>query len=71
MVLSGDRFLDWSQVIAEKLHEGLSNFMGMTGSYMSSYLFYILACTRNWPRLPNEPWIDGMRVYNFYPLLQQ
>lgn len=47
VLLSSDRYLDWSQVIAEKLHEGLSNFVGMSGFYMSSYLFYILACTRD------------------------
>lgn len=55
VVLFGDRFLDWSQVITERLHEGLSNFVGMSGFYMSSYLFYILAYTKDWHGLPNEP----------------
>lgn len=71
VVLSDDRYLDWSHIIVKRLHEGLSNFVGMSGFYMSSYLFYILDCTRDCLGLPNEPWIDGMRVYNYYPMLQQ
>lgn len=38
---------------------------------MSSYLFYILARTRDWHDFLNEPWVDGMKVYDYYPLLQQ
>lgn len=48
VLLASKKYLDWVQVIAERLHEGLSNFVGMSSFYMSSYLFYILACTREW-----------------------
>lgn len=71
VLLAGEKFLDWVQVIAERLHEGLSNFVGMSSFYMSSYLFYILAYTRDWQGLNNQPWVDGMKVYDYYPLLQQ
>lgn len=37
---------------------------------MTSYLFYILACIREWPGLHQEPWVDGMKVYECYPHLQ-
>lgn len=71
MLLSSEIYLNWAQVIAERLHEGLSNFVGMSSFYMSSYLFYILACTRDWPGLLNESWVYGTKVYDYYPLLQQ
>lgn len=71
VLLSGDKYLDWVQVIIERLHEGLSNLVGMSSIYMSSYIFYILVYTKDWHGLLNEPWVDGMKVYDSYPLLQQ
>lgn len=71
VLLAGEKYLDWEQVIAKRLHEGLGNFVGMSSFYMSSYLFYILAYTGDWKGLHNEPWVDGMKVYDYYPLLQQ
>lgn len=71
VLLLGEKYLDWAQVIAKRLHEGLSNFVGMSIFYMSSYLLYILACTRDWHGLHSKPWVDGMKVYDYYPLLQQ
>lgn len=38
---------------------------------MFSYLSYIFACTRKWIGLHHEPWVNGMKVYGYYPHLQQ
>lgn len=70
-MLNGSVYLDWGQVIAERLHESLNMFAGMTGFFMSSYLFYMLACTRDWNGLYHEHWIDGIKVYEYYPHLQE
>lgn len=71
MLLAGEKYLDWGQVIAKRHHKGLSNFVGISSFYMSSYLFYILACTNYWQGLHNEPWVDGMKVYHYFPLPHQ
>lgn len=70
-MLNGGAYLDWGQVIGERLHESLNRFAGMTGFFMSSYLFYMLTCTRDSNGLHHEPWIDGIKVYEYYPHLQE
>lgn len=64
------RYIDWAELIAEIIHEGLSCF-GNKKFYMSSYLIYCLACTRQWVGLYHENWQNNMRIYEYYPHLQQ
>lgn len=42
-IVEGDIFIDWADLIAEKLHKELLNVTNLTSFYMSSYLIYILA----------------------------
>lgn len=40
VLLESECYLDSAKLIAERLHEGLSNYLGNKNFYMSSYLFY-------------------------------
>lgn len=70
VILGDKRYIGWAELIADKLHEGLSCF-GNKNFYMSSYLLYWLACTRPWSGLYHEAWIDGIKTYEYHPHLQQ
>lgn len=58
-------------MIAERLHESMNKFTRMSGFFMTSYVFYMLACTQDWNGLYHEPWVDGIKVYEYYPQLQE
>lgn len=68
-MLNESAYLDWGQAIVERLHQSLNRFAGMSGFFMSSYLFYMIACTQDWNGLHHEPWIDDIKVYKYYPHL--
>lgn len=57
VTLDKSRFIDWGTVIAERLHEGLSNYLGMPNFYMSSSLLYMLACVREWSWSSHTKWV--------------
>lgn len=69
VTLDRNQFIDWGIVIAERLHEGLSNYLGMSNFYMSSYLLYMLAHVREWSGLSHVEWVQGMRIYDYHPIL--
>lgn len=64
------RYIDWTKLIAERMHEGLS-YSGNKNFYMSSYLMYCLSCICQWTGLFHEVWQNDMRIYEYYPHLQQ
>lgn len=61
VILVDNRYIDWAELIEDRLHETY---------YMSSYLLYYLACVRLWAGLYHEAWVDGMKIYEYYPHLQ-
>lgn len=70
VILDEKRYIDWAELIAERLHEGLSNCLENKNLYMSSYLFYCLVCVRPCPGLHHAKWVDGMKIYDYHPHLQ-
>lgn len=69
VILHEKRYIDWAELIAERLHEGLSNFLDSKNFYMSSYLFYCLACVKPWLGFNHEEWVDKMKIYDYHPHL--
>lgn len=63
-------YIDWVELIADRLHEGLSYF-SKKNLYMSSYLLYCLAHGRPWPGLYREAWVDNIKICEYHPYLQQ
>jgi len=71
VVLQGEQYLDWAEIIADCLHQSLNNRLGNRDFFMSSYLFYCLASTRDWFDLPHEPLDESSKVYQYYSQLQR
>lgn len=40
VILDQNKYIDWASMIADGLHESLSNILGSKNFYMTSYLFY-------------------------------
>lgn len=71
VVFDKEKFIDWAEIIVDKLHEELSQMSVTIGFYMSSYMFYILASCRKWEGFPHRIWVDTMAIYYYYPLLKK
>lgn len=69
VIFGEKRYIDWAELIAKRMHEGLSYF-GNKNFYMSSYLIYCLACIRQWTGLFHEVWQNNMKIHEYHPHLQ-
>ena len=70
-IVEGVKFIDWSDLIAEGLHKGLINVTNCGPFFLSSYLIYILAASKDWDYLPHITWVDDMPIYQYYRDLQE
>lgn len=66
-----NKHINWAEIIADRLHEELSQSSGVFGFYMSSYLFYVLVCCKEWVGLPHTNWVNSMSIYEYFPCLQK
>ena len=53
IILGEDKFINWVDIIATRLQE-LSQASGISSFDMTSYLFYIMACGKEWKGLPHS-----------------
>lgn len=66
-----DMFIDWAEILCEKLASWLSSSQGFKQFYMSSYLIYAMATRHLWPSLPAiQNFNDNTKIYEFYLNLQ-
>ena len=64
-----NKHIDWAEIIANRLHEELSQASGVFGFYTSSYLFNVLASCKIWVGL--AIWVNDMPIYEYFPSLQK
>jgi len=60
VICAGNQFIDWGSIISDNLHYQLTNFELNEHFYMSSYLFYAIACMKSWPGLATKGTYDNM-----------
>ena len=64
-IVEGSKLIDWVEMIAENLHKGLVEVKNFGPFFLSSYLIYILAASKEWKNLPHAPWTDEMPIYQY------
>lgn len=69
-IVEGDKFIDWVDLIAENLHKGLLAVSNFASFFLSSFLIYTLAISKEWEGLPHMPWTDEMTIFQYYKDLQ-
>ena len=65
-IVEGEKFIDWADLIAKNLHKGLIAVNNFGPFFLSSFLIYVLATSKEWEGLPHSPWTDEMPIYQYY-----
>ena len=64
IILKGEQYMDWAEVIASSLKNQLKHAKESWESfYMASYLTYCMACVCNLSPLPHEIWSKDIMVH--------
>ena len=70
-IVEGDKFIDWADLIAKKLHRSLVTVNNFGSFFISSFLIYVLVESKEWEGLPHFPWMDEIPIYQYNNDLQE